>query len=123
MLLTQQKVLNNIAKINNYNDFMLISDLGSGLNCKKKGLNQMLELIVSKKIRKNIITHRDRMVRFGFELIQKLCSIFNVEISILYNDENISEDQQFCADICEIMTVFSSRLYGKRFHKNKKKCQ
>lgn len=52
MLLTQQKVLNNIAKINNYNDLMLISDLGSGLNCKKKGLNQMLELIVSKKIRK-----------------------------------------------------------------------
>ena len=54
---------------------MLISDLGSGLNYKKKGLNQMLELIVSKKIRKNIITYRDRMVRFGFELIQKLCSI------------------------------------------------
>ena len=49
MLLTQQKVLNNIAKINNYNDFMLLSDLDSGLNYTKKGLNKMLEFIVSKK--------------------------------------------------------------------------
>lgn len=48
---------------------MIISDLGSGLNYKKKGLNQLIELIVSKKISKIIVTHRDRMIRFGFEII------------------------------------------------------
>jgi predicted site-specific integrase-resolvase len=58
-----------MAKINNYKDFMIISDLGSGLNYKKKGLNQLIELIVSKKISKIIVTHRDRMIRFGFEII------------------------------------------------------
>lgn len=77
-------------------------------------------MITSKKISKIIITHRDRMIRFGFELIQKLCSIFNVEIFVLHKEENISEDKQFCTDLCEIVTVFSSRLYGKRSHKNKK---
>lgn len=118
-LLNQQKVLNNIVKANNYNDFMFILGFRLELNYKK-GLNKLIELITSKKISKIIITHHDRMIRFRFELIQRLCTIFNVEIFILHKEENISEDKQFCTDLYEIVTVFSSRLYGKRSHKNKK---
>lgn len=59
---------------------------------------------------------------FNVNTNKELAKIFpsGVEIYILHKEENISEDQNFCNDLCEIVTVFSSRLYGKRSHKNKK---
>ena len=66
------------------------------------------------------MTHKDRLLRFGSEIIQKLCSLFNVDFFILNFDEYKSFEQGFCEGICEIMTVFSSKLYRKRSHKNKK---
>jgi len=119
-LITQIKVLNQYCDTHQFKNYKMISDLGSGLNYNKKGLNLLIENVVSGKIAKIIITHKDRLLRFGYELIVKLCSLFKTELIIINNKENLTYEQQFCSDICEIMTVFSSRLYGKRSHKNKK---
>lgn len=117
---TQKTFLELYCKENNIDNFKVISDLGSGLNYKKKGLNELINLIISNKIKKIIITHKDRFLRFGTEIIEKLCSFFDVEFFIINKSGEKTYEQEFCEDICAIMTVFSSKLYGKKSHKNKK---
>ena len=116
----QKNTLKNYCINNNINNYKIISDLGSGLNFKKKGLNTLIELIISQSISTLILTYKDRLLRFGNDIIFKLCHIFNIKIVILNNDINKTCEQEFSEDLCEIITVFSARLYGKRSHKHKK---
>lgn len=67
-----------------------------------------------------VLTHKDRLLRFGFELIQKLCTYFNVTIHILNDTVPVSFEEELSQDIVMLMTVFSARYYGKRSHNNKK---
>jgi hypothetical protein len=98
----------------------VIADLGSGLNYRKKGLNRLLELILHKRIRRLVLTHKDRLLRFGSELIFALCEIQNVEIVIINKGEPPSFEEELAQDVIEIITVFSARLYGSRSHKTKR---
>ena len=97
----------------------VIADLGSGLNYKKKGLNRLLELILRKRMRRLVLTHRDRLLRFRSELIFALCEIQNIEIVIINEGEPPSFEEELAADVIEIITGFRARLYGSRSHKNK----
>jgi predicted site-specific integrase-resolvase len=101
-------------------EFELISDLGSGLNYKKKGLVRLIKLICSGQVNRLVITHKDRLLRFGSELIFMLCEIFSVEICIINRSEDSTFEEDLANDVLEIITVFSARLYGSRSHKNKK---
>ena len=100
--------------------YAIISDLGSGMNYKKKGLNQLLELILKKQMRRIVLTHKDRLLRFGSELVFALCEIQGIEIVIINKGEQPSFEEELAKDVLEIITVFSARLYGSRSHKNKK---
>jgi putative resolvase len=100
-------------------DFELISDLGSGLNYKKKGLIRLIKLICSNQVNRLVITHKDRLLRFGSELIFSLCEHFGVEVIIINRTEDSSFEEDLAKDVLEIITVFSARLYGSRSHKNK----
>lgn len=115
----QKTTLTNYCLNEKINNFDVISDLGSGLNFKKKGLNKLINLITSREIKTIILTYKDRLLRFGNELVFKLCAIFDVKIIILNDNENKTSEQEFSEDLCEIITVFSARLYGKRSHKNR----
>jgi predicted site-specific integrase-resolvase len=98
-----------------------ISDLGSGLNYRKKGLNQLLTLIMAGHIDVLVLNHKDRLLRFGAELVFKLCSFKNVRVEIVETSPvERSFEQELAVDVIELMTVFCARLYGKRSHKNKK---
>jgi excisionase family DNA binding protein len=97
----------------------LISDLGSGLNYKKKGLIRLIKLICSNQVDRLVITHKDRLLRFGSELIFSLCEHFGVEVIIINRTEDSSFEEDLAKDVLEIITVFSARLYGSRSHKNK----
>jgi excisionase family DNA binding protein len=100
-------------------DLELISDLGSGLNYKKKGLIRLIKLICSHQVNRLVITHKDRLLRFGSELIFSLCEHFGVEVIIINRTEDSSFEEDLAQDVLEIITVFSARLYGSRSHKNK----
>jgi excisionase family DNA binding protein len=112
---TQTKVITNYIK-NKYDNFEIIEDLGSGLNYKKRGIKKLIKLICNQEISKLVLTHKDRLLRFGSEIIIQLCERFNIEVIILNNDI----EEFLCNDIISIITVFSAKLYGKRSHKNKK---
>lgn len=97
----------------------VIKDLGSGMNYKKKGLNQLLDMILNKKIKRLVITHKDRLLRFGAELVFTLCEKQDIEIVIIHKGEKPSFEKELAQDVLEIITVFSARLYGSRSKKNK----
>ena len=119
-LITQQSKLLHYAQSNGFNNIKVISDLGSGLNFKKSGLNHLLQLILTQQIHTLIINHKDRLLRFGSELIFKLCEFYHIKVIIL-EDKYLSFEETLTHDVIELMTVFCAKLYGKRSHKNKLK--
>ena len=100
--------------------FSVLQDLGSGMNYSKRGLKQLLEQIMSGQIGRLVLTHKDRLLRFGSELVFSLCAIKNIEVVILNQGDEPSFEEELAKDVLEIITVFSARLYGSRSHKNKK---
>ncbi len=96
-----------------------ISDLGSGLNYKKKGLKQLISLILMGKVQTLILNHKDRLLRFGSEIIFSLCKHMKVNVIILEAKREITFEEELSSDVIELMTVFCAKLYGKRSHKNK----
>lgn len=118
-LIVQNKKLIQFAQENKYQNIEPIMDLGSGLNYKKKGLNKLINMILNKEISHLIINHKERLLRFGSELLFKICAFYNIEVIII---ENKIKDfnQDLTESVIEIMTVFCAKLYGSRSHKNKK---
>lgn len=100
--------------------YEIISDLGSGMNYRKKGLNALIDFILKNQIKRLVLTHKDRLLRFGSELIFALCEIQGIEVVIINKGERPSFEEELAKDVLEIITVFSARLYGSRSHKNKK---
>jgi len=100
--------------------FEIISDLGSGMNYQKKGLKRLLDLVIEGKAGRLVLTHKDRLLRFGAELVFAICEAKNVEIVIINQGEDTTFEEDLAKDVLEIITVFSARLYGSRSHKNQK---
>ncbi len=100
--------------------FEVIQDLGSGMNYKKKGLIRLIKLITSDQIERLVLTHKDRLLRFGSDLIFTLCEQFGTEVIIINRSDDSTFEEDLASDVLEIITVFSARLYGSRSHKNKK---
>lgn len=102
-------------------NYEIIQDLGSGMNYYKKGLTKLLNLILEGEVKRLVLTHKDRLLRFGAELVFAICEAKGVEVIIINKgDENIEFEEELAKDVLEIITVFSTRLYGSRSKKNKK---
>lgn len=99
--------------------FDIITDIGSGINYNKKGLTELIDLITNSEVEKIVILYKDRLVRFGFEIIENLCRKYGTTIEIIDNTEK-TEEQELVEDLIQIVTVFSCRLQGKRANKAKK---
>ena len=100
--------------------FEVVADLGSGMNDHKKGLRRLLDDIVEGRIGRLVLTHKDRLLRFGAELVFALCEAKGVEVVILNQGEDTTFEEDLAKDVLEIITVFSARLYGSRSRKNQK---
>ena len=101
--------------------YEVIQDLGSGMNYYKKGLTKLIDLILDNQVQRLVLTHKDRLLRFGAELIFSICEAKNVEVIIInQGDKAPSFEEELAKDVLEIITVFSAKLYGSRSKKNKK---
>ena len=118
-LTRQVKVLEMYCASQGWN-YAVITDLGSGMNYRKKGLTKLLDDILDDRVGRLVITHKDRLLRFGAELVFAVCEAKNVEVVIVNQGAERSFEQELAEDVLEIVTVFSARLYGARSHKNKK---
>lgn len=99
--------------------FEIISDIGSGINYKKKGLQELIKRISENRVEKVVILYKDRLLRFGFELVEYLAMLHHCEIEIIDNTEK-TEQQELVEDLVQIITGFSCKLQGKRANKAKR---
>src|SRR5260370_24283985 len=93
-----------------------MSDIGSGLNYKRKQFNRLMEMIELGQVRRLVIAHRDRLVRFGYDYFEAFCERHHTEIVVI-NGENLSPEQELVRDLLAIVTVFSARLHGLRSYR------
>ena len=100
--------------------FEIVSDLGSGMNYQTKGLRRLLGEILEGHVNRLVITHKDRLLRFGAELVFAICAAKEVEVVILNQGEDTPCEEDLAKDVREMITVFSARLYGSRSRKNQK---
>ena len=96
----------------------VIEDFGSGINFKRKGLQRILERLLRGDKRRIVVAHRDRLARFGGEVIRFLVEQNGGEVVVL-NQTSLSPEQELTADLLEILHVFSSRMYGLRRYTDK----
>ena len=102
--------------------FEIITDIGSGINYRKKGLQDLIQKIESNQAEKVVILYKDGLLRFGFDLIETIAAIHNCKIEIVDTTQK-SEQQELVEDLVQIITVFSYKLQGKRANKAKKMIQ
>lgn len=99
--------------------YEIITDIGSGLNYNNKGLKDLIQRITQNKVEKIVVLYKDRLLRFGFELVEYIASLHDCNIEIIDNTEK-TEQQELGEDLVQIITVFSCKLQGKRSNKAKK---
>lgn len=98
--------------------FDIITDIGSGINYSKKGLQELISKINNQETDKVVVLYKDRLIGFGFEMLEYFCKINDVEIEIIDSKE-VSREQELTDDFIQIITVFANRLYGSRSKKTK----
>jgi excisionase family DNA binding protein len=104
-----------------YSSYNLISDIGSGINFKRKGLQSLLDSCLRNRIGEVVVAYRDRLCRFGFELIESLINKAGGKITIIGpQNEEVDESKELADDLLAIVTIFSCRQMGRRSYKNRK---
>lgn len=115
----QEETLQKWERKNKPSRFESISDLGSGLNFKKRGLRKLLSMILRGRVKRLILCHQDRLLRFGNELIYALCDHFGVEVVLIEEKDPETAEVKLARDVITVITVFTSRLYGLRSHEKR----
>ena len=115
----QGRMLEMFCSANGWS-FEILLDLGSGMNYHKRGLRNLLERIVAGNVDRLVLTHKDRLLRFGVELVFAICEMKDIEVVIINKGEEPTFEEELTQHVLEIITVFSARVYGSRSHKNKK---
>lgn len=118
-LVRQEKMLEMFCTSRGW-PFEILSDVGSGMNYHKRGLKKLIQKILNQNIGRLVLTHKDRLLRFGSELIFAICEEKEIEVVLINQGNEPSFEEELAADVLEIITVFSARLYGSRSRKNKK---
>lgn len=99
--------------------FKIITDIGSGINYRRKGLQELIKGIADRSVSKVVVLYKDRLTRFGFELIEYIASLYGCEIEIVDTTDK-TEQQELVEELVQIITVFSCKLQGKHANKAKK---
>ena len=115
----QIEVLRKFAEKKGLEVLEIITDVASGLNGKRKGLKRLFELVKKREIEKVLITYKDRLTRFGYELMEEFFKSYGVDIVCLYKQSK-TPHEELVEDLISIVTSFAGKLYGMRSHKAKK---
>lgn len=103
-----------------YSDYTIIQDIASGINFKRQGLSTILEACLSGNIGEIVVAHRDRLCRFGFELIERLVSKAGGRITVIDSSNDKTSEQELTEDLLAIIHVFSCKQMGKRSYASRK---
>ena len=96
-----------------YPTYELINDIGSGINFKRKGLQTLLEWSCKGFVREIVVTHRDRLCRFVYDLLKHVFTLHTTKLVVLF-DDSTTDERELSEDILAINTVFIRRMQGRR---------
>jgi predicted site-specific integrase-resolvase len=97
----------------------IIKDIGSGLNFKRRGLGSILDAAFAGNVSEIVVAHRDRLCRFGFDLLKQIFAKLEVSITVL-SDQSVQEPtSELADDLLSIITVFTARYYGSRKYRKR----
>lgn len=96
----------------------VITDIASGVNFDRQGLNRLIERIVTNQVESVAISYKDRLARIGFDLIEQICRLFDCSI-IVVNNIATSPEAELVEDLIAITTSFSARIHGLRKYSEK----
>ena len=104
--------------MNKYKDYLVIEDIGSGLNLNKRGIRKIIKLAIEGKVKRLVVAHRDRLTRFGYELIEDLIKSYSKgEIIVEYSKEKKSDEEEMIEDLMSILNVYVAKMNGLRKYK------
>jgi putative resolvase len=101
-----------------YPNYELITDIGSGINFNRKGLQKIMDLAIKGEIEILVVAYKDRLCRIGFEMIEYIINKHSNGKIIIENDIKSSPEEEVVKDLLQILTVFSARVNGLRSYKN-----
>lgn len=104
-----------------YPSYEMIKDYGSGINYKRPGFLLLLKYIVNGELDEVVITYKDRLCRFGFELIEHLVKVCSKGSIIIENKEDTSVEEEIVNDLIQVVTVYATRVHGLRSYTKKLK--
>ena len=105
---------------NKFPTYEIIKDIGSGLNYKRERLKKIIEMAIKGEIDEIVITYKDRLTRFAFELIEWIIKTYsNGQIIILNKTEEETPTEELTKDIISIMNVYVAKINGLRKYKKK----
>lgn len=116
----QSQRLSEYCAKNNLMVSHIIKDVGSGLNDNRSGFIRLTDLIISGKVNKLVVEHKDRLTRFQFKFIKKMFESYGCEV-IVVNGADVSDTEELAADMMSLLASFSGRFYGKRSAERRKK--
>lgn len=103
-----------------YPDHEIVTDVGSRINYKRKGLLRILEAVIKGQVEEVVVAHKDRLARFGTELIEWICKQNDTHLVILC-ENSATQEEELANDLMAIVHVFSCRANGKRRYKSHEK--
>jgi predicted site-specific integrase-resolvase len=107
---------------NNYPNHIIIEEIGSGLNLNKKGIKKIIHLAIEGKVKELVVAYKDRLTRFGFELIEELITKYsNGKIIIVNEKGKIEPEEELVKDMMSIMNVYVAKMNGLRKYNKLKK--
>jgi putative resolvase len=93
---------------------LVFTDIGSGLNMKRRGLRRLLNLAQKGLLETLFITHKDRLARFGVVLIERILAEYGVQLIILHEPPSQTPQEELVTDMMALIASFSGRVYGLR---------
>lgn len=114
-----RQVIYIINKVEDLKNPLILKEQGRGLNSKRKKILKLIDLIQSDKINRIYITYKERLTRFGYEYIEKICIKHGVKIIALQEQEEKTTEEELVEDFMSLLASFSGKLYGLRSHSNK----
>lgn len=110
----QKELMKNL-----YPNHEIIEDIASGLNFNRPGLNKIIKLALNKEINEIVVAYKDRLCRFGFELIEMIIKDSSDGRIVVINHTDTSPQEELTKDLVSIINVFSAKLNGMRKYKTK----
>lgn len=118
MILKVKLIILKKLLVKKYEDFDIIQDIGSGINYEKPGLKELIRKIDKREVDVIVVLHKDRLLRYGYELVEYFAKLNGVEIVVLDKVSKTSY-QELVEDLIQMITVFSCRLQGRKGKKTK----